>query len=68
MIGQWKGKVGLEVLEREKRGRRRERRRERRRCKDNGAEQCGLEKSKVIRNLIHGEFSDAVIDLPNLEM
>ena len=23
MIGQWKGKVGLEVLEREKRGRRR---------------------------------------------
>ena len=44
------------------------RRRERRRCKDNGAEQCGLEKSKVIRNLIHGEFSDAVIDLPNLGM
>ena len=55
---------------RRERGRERRlwRRRERRRCKDNGAEQCGLEKSKVIRNLIHGEFSDAVIDLINLGM
>ena len=64
--GRWSCKFG----KRRERGRERRlwRRRERRRCKDNGAEQCGLEKSKVIRNLIHGEFSDAVIDLPNLGM
>ena len=43
-------------------------RRESSRFKDNGAEPCGLEKSQVIRDLIDGEYSDAVIDMPNLEM
>ena len=43
-------------------------RRESSRFKDNGAEPCGLEKSQVLSDLIHGEFSDAVIDLPNLGM
>ena len=47
MIGQWKGKVGLEVLERK--------RERKRRWKEDGAEPHGLEEPKVARDLIAGE-------------
>ena len=54
MIGQWKGKAGLEVIERE-RGRetRRLRQERKRRWEENGAEPYGLEEPQVARNLIH---------------
>ena len=32
----------------------------------NGAESLGLDKPKAIRDLIAGEYSSVVIDLPNL--
>lgn len=66
------GKVGLGVLEREKRRRRRgdkEMRRERKtktRWKEDGAEACGLEKPQVLRDLVSGEQNSAVVKLPNL--
>ena len=41
-------------------------RRERSRYKNNGAEPCGLEKSQVIRDFIDGEYSNVMIDMPNL--
>ena len=41
-------------------------RRESSRFKDNGAEPCGPEKSQVIRDLIDGEYSNVMIDMPNL--
>ena len=41
-------------------------RRESSRFKDNGAEPCGLEKSQVIRDFIDGEYSNIMIDMPNL--
>ena len=59
MVGQWKGKVGLEILEREKRGRKRERRLGRKRKMkqevEGGAKPHGLEKPQVARDLIVGE-------------
>jgi hypothetical protein len=34
--------------------------------KENGTEACSLEKPQVIRDLIDGEYSSVVVDLPNL--
>jgi hypothetical protein len=59
VIGQWKENVGLEVLEREKRGRRRGRqvnkgdsgRWKKRRWKEDGAKPRGLEKTQGARDL-----------------
>lgn len=31
-----------------------------------GGEACGLEKTQVIRDLINGDYSSIVVDLPNL--
>jgi hypothetical protein len=70
VIEQWKGKVGLEVLEsggREgERGRRREEgdRERGRRWKEDGAEPHGPEKPQVAKDLKAGEWSSAVVDLP----
>lgn len=61
MFGQWKQKVGLEILERREkevgktRRWRRERKMEKRRWKKDGAEPPGLEEPQVARNLIAGE-------------
>jgi hypothetical protein len=55
--------VGLEVLEnggREREGQRKKR------WKEDGAELHGLEKPQVARDLIAGEYSSVVVDLPNL--
>ena len=41
-------------------------RRESSRFKDNVAEASGLEKPQVIRDLIDGEYSNVMIDMPNL--
>lgn len=38
----------------------------RRRWKKNGAETHGLEKPQVIKNLMNGEYSSVVVELPNL--
>jgi hypothetical protein len=38
----------------------------RRRWKENGAKARGLEKRQVLRDLIAGEYSSVVVDLPNL--
>jgi hypothetical protein len=62
VIGQWKGKVGLEVLKMERglRGGRLEDggdrgRWRKRRWKEDGPEPCSLEKLLVARDLIAGE-------------
>jgi hypothetical protein len=39
-----------------------------RRWKEDEAEPCGLEKLQVTRDLIAGEWSTVVVDLPNLGM
>lgn len=63
MIGQWKGKVGLEVSEREEE-----------REEDEGSkgrmkmEPDGLEKPQVTRCLIAGEYICIVKDLPNVDI
>ena len=51
MIGQWKGKVGLEGLERE----REEGGETEEETEEDEAESCGLEKLQVAWNLIAGE-------------
>jgi hypothetical protein len=66
VIGQWKGKVGVEVLEREMRRWRRQRKAEEEEWKEDGAESRGLEKRHVTRDLVAGEYGTAVVDLPNL--
>lgn len=38
----------------------------RRRWKKNGAETHGLEKPQVIKNLMNGEYSSVVVELPNV--
>ena len=54
MIGQWKGKVALEVLEKERQGDGGDRGKQRKgRWKEDGAEPCGLEKLQVVRALSH---------------
>jgi hypothetical protein len=53
VIGQWKGKVGLEILEREKRGRRRGSQRKRR-WKKSGVEPCVPETPPIAGDLVAG--------------
>ena len=70
MIGQWKGKVGLEVLESGvKRGKReRQRRQRKRRWKEDGAEPHGLEEPQVTRDFIAGQESSEMVYLCNLSV
>ena len=67
MIGRWKGKVGLEVLESSGRvGNKGGNRQRKRRWEEDGAEPRGLEKLKVARGLLAGVESRVVVELPNL--
>jgi hypothetical protein len=57
VIGQWKGKVELEVLEKE---------REKEEEVEDETEPCGLEKLQAARDLLAGKQSSVVGNLPNL--
>ena len=60
-----KGKGGVKSFR--ERGRERRRGRlKKRRWKENGAKAYGLEKPQLVSNLIDGEYSSVVVDLPNL--
>lgn len=63
-IGQWKGKVGLEVSEGERRRKRESGGRTGR--SQYGSEPHSLEKLKAARGLIIGELISIMRDLPNL--
>ena len=67
MIGQIKGKVGVEGEgERGRRKWKRERTQRRRKKKKSRAEAHGLEKLQVLRGLIDVEDGSVAVDLPNL--
>lgn len=70
MIGLWKGKVGLEVLEQGReegeRQTRRKKRQRKGRWEEDGVEPRGLEKQQVVRDLTAGKRSSVVVDLPHL--
>lgn len=60
MIGQWKGKVGLEVLERKGK------RTEERKLEEDETDSHGLQRLQVTRDLIAGEKINVVLDLTDM--